>query len=200
MFLISSADVFDNSGMTPFQVLGTVPDLPPPACTVNCETTNNTDLANCVTDNIEANTTAAMTCANNFISNPLVANNIDTIPLLNAGASGEPALPNARHETNGAVGVAHPPALPLSQDPSTVASTSGQDPGGLTAPAAPKMADNDGIDLSTCMSTTKGPQGKRYLQSQKIVPGVMITVRFKVHSSYQSCATNSSYRNFRTID
>jgi hypothetical protein len=61
MFLISRADVFDNSGTTPFQVLATVPDLPPPSDAVDCKTTNNANLTNGVTDNIEASTMAAMT-------------------------------------------------------------------------------------------------------------------------------------------
>jgi hypothetical protein len=59
MFLISRADVFDNSGATPFQVLATVSDLLPPSDAINCEATDNTDLADYAMDDIEASTTAA---------------------------------------------------------------------------------------------------------------------------------------------
>jgi hypothetical protein len=127
------------------------------------------------------------------------------IPPLNAGASGHPGLPNTGHENNGVVGEAHhdPPALPPSQDPSTgmVTSTSGQDPGRLIAPATPKMADNDGTDLSACTSesTIKGLLEKRYQQPQKMVPGVAITARSEVHL-HPSCTTNGSYRNLCAID
>jgi hypothetical protein len=200
-FLISRADVFDNSGATPFQVLATVPDLLPPARAVDRETTDNTDLADSITDDIEASPTAAMTQANDFIGEPLISNDTDAIPPLNAGASGQPALPNAGHENNGAVGGANPPALPSSQDLSAVASISAQDPGELTAPAIPEMADNDGTDLSarTSESANKGLLEKRYQRPQKMVPGVAITARFEVRS-HRSCATNSSYRNLCAID
>jgi hypothetical protein len=121
---------------------------------------------------------------NNFTSNPLVTNDTNTIPPINAGASGQPALPNARHETDETAGATHPSAPPLAQDPSTIASTSAQDPGELTALAAPEMADNYGTDLSTCTSesTIKGLLEKRYQQPQKMVPGIVTTARFKVHS------------------
>ena len=94
-FFISSADVFDNSGATPFQVLGTVPNLLPPARTVDCETTNNTDLADRVMDDIEANTTVATTRADDSVSNALIANDTCPIPPPNsvAGASGDSVVP-----------------------------------------------------------------------------------------------------------
>jgi hypothetical protein len=121
---------------------------------------------------------------NNFTSNPLVANNTNAIPPINAGASGKPAIPNARHKTDEMAGAAHPPTLPLSQDPSTIVSTLAQDPGELIAPATLKMTDNYGTDLSahTSESAVKGLLEKRYQQPQKMVPGVAITARFKVHS------------------